>query len=398
MATTSIQEKPRNSSIELLRLLAMLMIVGCHYVWINRSGKWDIATTSFSFKKVFFEFVYGGGGWVGNFIFFVISVWFLADRKCTLRSDLRRIWIMEREVLFWSITLFLLCLALKHYGYYAGNDNMVIMLTHSLLPLLTNLWWYPTSYAIFLLLLPFLNKGMKSLGRAHHRNLTVILLVLWGLFAFVPHIDLNLYIGVFVFIYWYVLITYYRWYMNEITEGQSFVLIFTGLIIELLYLVGGNVIYAVTHKMVSMQVYIFGKWTLPTMMVGFGLFTLANRREFHSKIINTLAASSFGIYLIHFNKYIVSIWEHYIPRATIYSSQYAIALGGAIVIGLFIACLLIDLIRQFLFHLTIDKHRGAWFDKLYIGAIRTISNHPWRTAAPSKPQAGFAGDDSDLVD
>ena len=372
----------------------MLMIVGFHFVWVHQGSQWNITTYPFSFKKIIFEFLYGGGGWAGNFIFFVISVWFLADQKNTLRSSFRRIWIMEREILFWSVVLAITCVLLRRSGYYVGTRSSAEMLVRSTFPLITNFWWYPTSYAIFLLLIPFLNSGMKSLGARNHRSLAIICLVIWGILGLVPNMTFGLTTGVFVFIYWYILIAYYRWYMQSLNKKQSLTLLLSGIAIELVYLIGTNTFFAITHKMPLAQLFIINQWTLPTMMIGFALFTLVNRVTFHSKTINIIAASSFGIYLIHFDRYVFSFWEHYIPRNAIFESPYAILLGAAWILGLFAICLVLDLIRQLLFRVTIDRNRGGCFDRLY----DWISRRKHKYHAFSSPRPGAIGDDSDLVD
>lgn len=101
----------RNSSIELLRLWSMLMIVGFHYV-LNGGGAW-ISEQPVSVSKFIYQMIYMSGGWIGNFIFFVISIWYLLDRDLSLRSSLRRIWILERELLFWSLSLLLVTIWLR---------------------------------------------------------------------------------------------------------------------------------------------------------------------------------------------------------------------------------------------------------------------------------------------
>ena len=81
----------------------MLMIVSFHLCVGNRYD-WFLAQPPTP-TKVAYQFLMGGG-WVGNFIFFTISIWFLLDRQNTLKSSLKRIWILERELLFWSLALF----------------------------------------------------------------------------------------------------------------------------------------------------------------------------------------------------------------------------------------------------------------------------------------------------
>lgn len=40
---------------------------------------------------------------MGVVIFFTISAWFFLDKEQTIKSNFKRIWILEREVLFWSL-------------------------------------------------------------------------------------------------------------------------------------------------------------------------------------------------------------------------------------------------------------------------------------------------------
>lgn len=395
VAATHARNTGRNSSIELLRLVAMLMIVGFHFVWYSKPDRGWLTTQSITFKKIVYELIYGGGGWIGNFIFFTISVWFLCDRNVTLRSSLRRIWIMERELIFWSVSLCVICMLLRHNSYHVGESGNATMLVKSLLPLSMDLWWYPTSYAIFLALLPFLNIGTRSLGRRMHGVLAVVCLIMWGVLALIPKVKYNLSEGsVFVFIYWYILLTYYRWYMNELNKKQTWGLLAAGVIIEVLFLFMANALYEVIHKAPEMQFFLLAHWRLPTMMIGFAVFLLVSRTEFHSRAVNVVAASSFGIFLIHYNPYVFSFWTHYVPAERVFASKHALGLGALVIIGVFMICLLLDMVRQGLFRLTVDRRRGAWFDKLYAWSIRKLGGR----LSGRLTHAGAIDDDSDLVD
>ena len=115
-----------------------------------------------------------GGGKVGVVIFFSISAWFLIDEKQGIRNCLRRIWMMEREVLFWSILL-----VLSFFVFNRTNLTQNLLL-RSLAPLNMGVWWYATTYAIFLAILPFLQIGLKALGRHNHLALTIVILIIWG--------------------------------------------------------------------------------------------------------------------------------------------------------------------------------------------------------------------------
>lgn len=94
--------KSRNSSIELLRIIAMFMILMHHFIVHN---VYDVENLPLGPKRVFFQLVMQGGGKIGVVIFFSISAWFFLDKEQNVKSNFERVWIMERELLFWSIAL-----------------------------------------------------------------------------------------------------------------------------------------------------------------------------------------------------------------------------------------------------------------------------------------------------
>lgn len=90
----------RNSSIETLRIIAMFMILAHHFIVHNG---YDVLKLPLGPERIFFQLVMAGGGKVGVVIFFSISAWFFLDREQTIKSNLKRVWIMERELLFWGL-------------------------------------------------------------------------------------------------------------------------------------------------------------------------------------------------------------------------------------------------------------------------------------------------------
>lgn len=87
----------RNSSIELLRIIAMFMILMCHFIVHNG---YDVLKLPLGPERIFLQLVMQSGGTIGVDIFFSISAWFFLDKKQTVKSKLRRVCIMERELLF----------------------------------------------------------------------------------------------------------------------------------------------------------------------------------------------------------------------------------------------------------------------------------------------------------
>lgn len=234
------------------------------------------------------------------------------------------------------------------------------------MPLSFDLWWYATSYALFLLFLPYLSRGLQPLGRKLHGMLAASLLVIWGIVGIIPLIRFNLRkMSVFVFLYWFILISYYKWYMKEFSNKTCFKLIIGGLSFNTLYWLGANLLHKCTGKMLTLQDYPFDHWMISEMAIGFGIFLLFSRKQFYSKTINILAGSAFGVYLIHTYPNMGDLFTSFAPTAKVYSNPWAIVIAFLYILTLFAFCLILDLLCQGLFAITVNRQRGRGFEKFY---------------------------------
>lgn len=203
----------------------MFMILTHHFIVHNG---YDVKQLPLGPERIFFQLVMAGGGKVGVVIFFSISAWFFLDREQTIKSNLKRVWIMERELLFYSLIL------VAFYLVFDRADLGAKLMVKSFAPLSTGVWWYATAYAIFLALLPFLSKGLKALGREYYLALAATVLVIWGLQSFIPGLQ-SLTDNVFGFIYVFILISAYKWHMMPFTTKQVWLMTGIGLGFFLLY-------------------------------------------------------------------------------------------------------------------------------------------------------------------
>ena len=342
-----------NSSIELLRIIAMFMILMHHFVVHNG---YDVLNLPLGPERIFFQLVMAGGGKVGVVIFFSISAWFFLDREQTIKSNLKRVWIMERELLFWSLIL------VTFYLVFDRADLGMKLMVKSVMPLSMGLWWYATAYAIFLALLPFLSKGLKALGREYHLALAATVLVMWGLTSFIPGM-MEINDGFLGFIYLFILFSAYKWYMEPFTTRQVWLMIGTGLGFFLLCTCASITLSLLGH---DMGIYITGGWRLPVIMVGFGMFLLFDRVTFHNRPINRIAQSAFAVYLI--TNYAASgklLWVKLFNLQNLYQQPLAILQILGILLAIYTVCTLLDFIRQALFAATLDRRRGRWCDLLW---------------------------------
>lgn len=119
------------------------------------------------------QFLFVSGGKVGVVIFFAISAWFLADAATGVKASMRRVWMLEKEVLFYSVVLGVGCyLIMDGVGFGA--------LLRGVFPLMSSIWWYTTAYAGFLIVFPFLADGLRAMGRKRHLSLCAVLFFVIG--------------------------------------------------------------------------------------------------------------------------------------------------------------------------------------------------------------------------
>lgn len=122
----------RSSGIELLRIIAMYAILSHHFVMHNG---FSIEQLPPSFTRYFLIAFMAGWGKVGVVVFFTISVWFLVGKQQSIRSSFYRVWILERELLFYIILL------TAFYSIFDREDISAKSILTGFLPILTNKWW-----------------------------------------------------------------------------------------------------------------------------------------------------------------------------------------------------------------------------------------------------------------
>lgn len=371
----------RNSSVELLRIIAMFMILAHHFVIHN---SYNVKSLPLGWEKIFFQLIMAGGGKIGVIIFFSISAWFLLDQEQTVKNSLRRIWLMEKEVLFWS-----LCLACLYLIFAPAEMNKKLLIK-SFAPLNMNVWWYATAYAIFLALLPFLSKGLKALGRNNHLILATIALIIWGVRSFIPGMMdgyTNNLTGAFGLIYVFILISAYKWYMHPFTTKQILLMIGLGCVFFILYTLVSAFLSLFGYQV---GIYIAGDWKLPVIMIGFGLFLLFSRITIHSRIINRIAQAAFGVYLI--TDYGASeklLWQRWFNLEYLYQKPFAILQILGILLTIYIICTLIDFARQGLFAITVNRHQGRWFNLLWDAVSAKVDRYRERKQLKSTQHIGY---------
>lgn len=377
---TRAPSKGRNSSLELLRVVSALMICGRHFVGANYDF---VASQPLSVNKVFLQAVVYAGGKVGVVCFFLISAWYLSEPGIKVKSCFRRVWLLERDLLFWSISLF------AAFAVFDREALTLKLAVGTLLPVITDVWWYPASYAVFLLLLPFVVRGLGALDKHLHALMALTMLLMWGLVAgLLPGVSLDMEKeSVFVFLYLFVLATYVRWYKGPLSRSTALKMVVLGLVISIGVNLATNIAALKVPLLARQATYIVqNEWMLPVTLMGFGLFFLFMGYEWHSPIVNRLAGWAFPCYLINaYPAMKLTLWSGIFGLRAMYDSPLLfISITGPL-FATYLASGVAEEVKTLVFRLVFGKNRGALFERVWASrfatALRGITSGNGRDSA-----------------
>lgn len=166
----------RQSNYELLRIVAMVMIVGSHFAAHGVENTLSVAGGETgvylkgSITNQIFVSMLRPGGPVGVAIFFLISGYFLIKKE---ESSIRKV---IKETLFYGITCGIIASILKvlnvinYVSWGAIITSLIVPVTSS------NIYWFIPAYIILVMLVPFLNSRLNKLSE---KSFFKLLLILW---------------------------------------------------------------------------------------------------------------------------------------------------------------------------------------------------------------------------
>lgn len=281
--------KERMSNFELLRIIAMVGIVFFHY---SDHGCANITLSNSLESNYVFQSLFRIGGGIGNCIFVLLTGYFMINSKITL-SKVLRLWF---QVLFYSLFSLLIYLAVS--GNYRSS-----LIGYSLFPITHNVYWFFTTYMVLFLCTPLINAGIKSLT---NRSLLLTTALLFSCFSLMPtlgnytFIDNNR-LGVFVTLYlmgaWFRIYGCYLWDVKRIN--------FISLVVALIFISLSE--WSILTNgwgsgVQSRYRYVWGMEQALVVVASYALFIYFATVSIKSnRLINVIAGTVFGVYLIHMN-------------------------------------------------------------------------------------------------
>lgn len=350
-----MNKKERNSSFELLRVLAMIPIILYHYSFHGFNGvDWNNVS---AFNTAWINCMNLDGKFGVN-IFVLISAYFMVNQKFSIK----KIFKLYGTVWFYSVGITMLLAIFKPTGMPATK-----LIVYSFMPIIFTRYWFITDYFIVMLFSPLLNILIHKMDKATYKKSLILMIVLTCIAGAVPESLKDVHSELFAFFVLYFIAGYIRLYGYQKNKKANYHFIkafvaYAALIAITIWVslygkeVGSNIFK-------DYQEYFWGMGNPLILASSVEVFAGTTKvKSFSSKIINFIAGTTFGVYLIHDNKLIRTfLWSVLFKnKEAIYEPNLVLHTLMTLVI-LYVVCILIDILRQ----ISIEK---VWFkicDKIF---------------------------------
>ena len=300
--TLSTDKKPaiRNSGIELLKILAILLIVLYHVCktlsltsdYVSFNGyvvAFDQPTANI---RYFILTLFSYGGSLGNNIFFISSAWFLLESK---KLNMKKWMFMLFEVWIISIAIF----AIMTFVLNGEIDPYLIL--RSFFPTTFTNNWYITCYLLFYPIHPILNSIIYKADQKQLLRMTSALCFIYILLNFFFH---NVFLWNYLF-FWtalYFVMAYLKLYLKDAIEDKkrNVLMLIFGFLGYILVAVIANYV-GIMDPDRSYVLYWNASVNPFLILIALSSFNLMRKTTFKSRIINYISSLSLLIYIIHEN-------------------------------------------------------------------------------------------------
>jgi surface polysaccharide O-acyltransferase-like enzyme len=206
-----IYHKHSNVGVELLRIFAMMMIVGMHYM--NFGGiLWSDAIWNRRIAWLLESFCF-----VSVNCYVLISGYFLVDSNSFHWYKVAKLW---GDVIFYTLLFLVISL------FYKGQELHLRDIVHAILPVRYQTYWFVTAYVGMYILSPYLNRLVRQLSKNEYQKFLGILMGMFSLYSFLrPEADPFFMQGgytVWWFVVLYFLAGYVRLYGINISQRGAF--------------------------------------------------------------------------------------------------------------------------------------------------------------------------------
>lgn len=291
---------------------------------------------------VYFALLFGWGGKTAINVFILITGYFM----CRQEFKWKKILFLTIEIIFYRWIIYLIFL-ISGYETFNLKEFVKVILT---IPFNFGKGFTATFLGLYLIV-PYLNKLTSILEKKDFEKLIIILLSLFTVFS---TFFLN---SSFEYLGWYTTVyligSYIRLYeanwMRSIRTTAIFCI--SNLVLSWMSVVVIRFVAEKINRPLPYYYFVSDSNKILALTTGISLFLFfKNIKIGNNKIINTLAASTFGVLLIHASSDTMRrwLWQDVCNNVEALYSNYFVWHAIFCTIAVYLVCIIIDIIRKFL--------------------------------------------------
>lgn len=315
----------------------MLIIVAHHYVVNSGLLPMIYESPSLGVNGIFLLLL-GWGGKTGINCFVLITGYFM----CTSKITALKYGKLMIENYFYAI-LFFVVFCVSGYSAFSIKEFLKV-----LFPFYTIQYGFTSCFLLFYLFIPFLNKLIHALTEKEHLMLTILCLCIYTILPSFAYVTVG-YSYVTWFIVLYFIASYIRIYPKEcFKDAKRWGLLMTGsVLLSWISVVMMAWIGSKSGKVWLAYFFVSDSNKILAVSTAVSAFMFFNNLKIkQSKFVNTVAASTFGVLLIHANSDTMRqwLWKDVLNNVGWYDSPWIYLHAVISVLGVYIVCTLIDMV------------------------------------------------------
>lgn len=317
----------------------MLLIVAHHYVVNSGLTAPDgpIFVNPLSAHSLFL-LLFGAWGKIGINCFVLISGYYMCKSHITAKKFAK----LLCEVMFYRIVINMI-FGITGYASFSLQDIIKI-----LIPITSIADGFTSAYLVFFLSIPFLNILVQHMNEKQHIRLLLLCGFTYIFLGTVPFFSVTM-----NYVSWYIVLffisSYIRLYPKTLYTNTRF---WGWMTLASVLLSAASVVSCAWIGMLinrnSAYGFVSDSNTFLAVLTGLSAFMFfKNLKLKYSKLINTIAASTFGVLCIHANSDTMRqwLWRDTLNNVGMYNSALMPVHAVGSVLGIFIICVAIDYLR-----------------------------------------------------
>ena len=322
--------KQRLSNIEFLRLLAMLYVLIVHADF-STFGAPTMEELAARPVCVFVQY------WFECFAICCVDVFVLISGWFGIRFSLNKLWAFLFQVVFYSLGLFLLAVAIT------PEKSLTLEGLKSIFLFNGSDYWFIKAYLILMVLAPMLNAFCDYASRRELRTILIAYFIILMIYGWLEPASVHFTMNgctALSFVGLYLLGRYLKMYRPKLTN-------YNRRIYAVVYVVACLVMFFMCLLFLSQGVRV----TLDSRLLNYGsplvilsavaLLLFFSKWTFANKVVNQAAKSCLAVYLLHCNYFVCPIYKD----LTLKAHQLGWGVVVLFVLAVFVLAIMVDRLR-----------------------------------------------------